>query len=447
MSGFQYDLVVIGAGSAGVRCSRIASGLGAKVAVIENRYLGGTCVNVGCIPKKLFVYASQFPELLAAANGYGWKMEQQGLNWNTLRDAKTKEIKRLNGIYQSILDKAGVDAYSGTAQITGPHSVVVDGQTLNAERIVIATGGWPNENVYPGAELAVNSNAVFDLPELPRRVIVEGGGYIAVEFAGIFNGLGCDTSLIYRGTQFLRGFDDDVRSFLAKEMHEKGVQLNFSTEIAAIEKRDDGALDVRFADGGSTVVDMVFSAIGRRPMTDGLGLENVDVHRRPDGTIVVNDNFQTSEPSIYALGDVVGRMPLTPVALNEGMALAKYLYAQQPINLNYDTIPTAVFSQPEVATVGYTEVGARHRFGEIEVFKSDFRPLKHTLSGLPERTLMKLIVAKESQKVVGCHMVGEHAAEIMQGIAIGINMGATKQDFDATVGIHPSAAEEFVTMR
>lgn len=447
MSEFEYDLVVVGAGSAGVRCSRVASSLGAKVAIIENRYLGGTCVNVGCIPKKLFVYASQFPELVAAAKGYGWTMEQQGLNWAALRDAKTREIKRLNGVYQSILDKASVHAYTGTARITGPHSVEVDGKSLVTQKIVIATGGWPNLNVYPGAELAVTSNDVFDLPELPQRVIVEGGGYIAVEFAGIFNGLGCETSLIYRGTQFLRGFDDDIRSFLAKEMHEKGVELNFSTEIAGIERRDDGALDVRFANGGSAVVDMVFSAIGRRPMTDGLGLENVNVHCNANGTIVINDCFQTSEPSIYALGDVVGRMPLTPVALNEGMALAKYLFAKQPISLNYDTIPTAVFSQPEVATVGFTEVGARHRFGEIEVFKSEFRPLKHTLSGLPERTLMKLIVVKESQKVVGCHMVGEHAAEIMQGIAIAMNMGATKQDFDATVGIHPSAAEEFVTMR
>lgn len=447
MSDFQYDLVVIGAGSAGVRCSRVASQLGAKVAVIENRYLGGTCVNVGCIPKKLFVYASQFPEMLSAAKGYGWNMEQQGFDWDLLRNAKTKEIDRLNGVYQSILANAGVDIYRGTAEITDAHTVTVDDQVLSANSVVIATGGWPNKNVYPGADLAVTSNEVFDLPRLPKRVIVEGGGYIAVEFAGIFNGLGCETALIYRGTQFLRGFDDDIRAFLAKEMHEKGVRLNFSTEITGIEKRDDESLEVTFADGQKSVVDMVFSAIGRRAMTDNLGLDNVNVQRRGGGTIVVNESFQTSEPSIYALGDVVGRMPLTPVALNEGMALAKYLFAGEPINLNYDAIPTAVFSQPEVATVGLTEVGARHRYGEVEIFKSEFRPLKHTLSGLTERTLMKLIVAKESQKVVGCHMVGEHAAEIMQGVAIAINMGATKRDFDATVGIHPSAAEEFVTMR
>lgn len=447
MSDFQYDLVVIGAGSAGVRCARIAAGLGAKVAIIENRYLGGTCVNVGCIPKKLFVYASQFPELLAAAKGFGWNMQQGELDWHHLREAKTREISRLNGVYQNILDKAQAEIFTGTATIIDPHSVRVGEQQLTSKHIVIATGGWPNKNVYPGAEFATTSNEVFDLPSLPKRVIVEGGGYIAVEFAGIFNGLGCDTTLVYRGNQFLRGFDDDIRSFLAKEMHEKGVALNFSTEITAIDKHDNGSLTVTFADGRSTVTDMVFSAIGRRPMVDDLGLENVDVHRNANGTIIVNESFQTSEPSIYALGDVVGRMPLTPVALNEGMALAKFLFAKEPIRLKYDAIPTAVFSQPELATVGLTEVGARHEYGEIEVFKSEFRPLKHTLSGLTERTLMKLIVAKDSQKVVGCHMVGEHAAEIMQGIAIAINMGATKKDFDATVGIHPSAAEEFVTMR
>lgn len=447
MSDFQYDLVVIGAGSAGVRCSRVASQLGAKVAVIENRYLGGTCVNVGCIPKKLFVYASQFPEMLAAAKGYGWQMQQQSFAWDVLRDAKTNEIKRLNGVYRSILGNAGVDLYEGTAEITDAHTVAVDGKALSTSKIVIATGGWPNRNIYPGAELAVTSNEVFDLTEFPKRVVVEGGGYVAIEFAGIFNGLGCDTSLVYRGEQFLRGFDDDIRAFLAKEMREKGVRLNFKTEIAGIVKRKDGALEVTFDDGQKTVVDMVLSAIGRRVMTDGLGLENVNVHCNSRGNITVDENFQTSEPSIYALGDVVGRMPLTPVALNEGMALAKHLFAAEPITLNYDAIPTAVFSQPEIATVGLTEVGARHRYGDVEIFKSEFKPLKHTLSGLTERTLMKLIVVKDSQKVVGCHMVGEHAAEIMQGVAIAVNMGATKQDFDATVGIHPSAAEEFVTMR
>lgn len=447
MSDFQYDLVVIGAGSAGVRCSRVASQLGAKVAIIENRYLGGTCVNVGCIPKKLFVYASQFPEMLAAARGYGWQMQQQGFDWDVLRNAKSKEIERLNGVYRSILENAGVDLYEGTAEITGAHTVAVDGKALSTSKIVIATGGWPNENVYPGADLAITSNEVFDMAELPKRVIVEGGGYVAIEFAGVFNGLGCDTSIVYRGEQFLRGFDDDIRAFLAKEMREKGVKLNFNTEIAAIAKRDDGTLDVTFKDGQKTAADMVLSAIGRRVMTDGLGLENVNVHRNSRGNITVDGNFQTTEPSIYALGDVVGRMPLTPVALNEGMALAKFLFAGKPIALNYDAIPTAVFSQPEIATVGLTEVGARHLYGEIEVFKSEFKPLKHTVSGLTERTLMKLIVVKDSQKVVGCHMVGEHAAEIMQGIAIAVNMGATKQDFDATVGIHPSAAEEFVTMR
>lgn len=446
-SEFDYDLLVIGAGSGGVRCARVAAQLGASVAIVESRYLGGTCVNVGCVPKKLFVYASQFPELMAAAQGFGWDFEQRSFDWPQLRDNKTNEISRLNGIYEGLLDKVGATIIRGHGKLLGGNRVEVEGQIITARFIVLATGGWPKKNQYPGAEFAVTSNEVFSLSKWPKRVLVEGGGYIAVEFAGIFNGLGCDTRLIYRSELFLRGFDQDVRVFLAEEMRKKHLSLDFQTEIQSIEKLPDEALCVTFTNGQQTTVDLVFSAIGRTPMVDNLGLEHTQVQLNGRGEVQVNDQFQTADPHIFALGDLVGRLPLTPVALREGTALAKFLFANTPVAMRYDGVPTAVFSQPEVATVGLTEEQARARYVEIEVFNSQFRPLKHTLSGLSERTLMKLVVDKASQRVLGCHMVGEHAAEIMQGVAIAVNMGATKQQFDDTIGIHPSAAEEFVTMR
>lgn len=447
MEQFDYDLAVIGAGSAGVRLARTAAQMGAKVVVIENRYLGGTCVNVGCVPKKLFVYAAQFNEEFVAAEGYGWQVQRQGFTWSTLRDNKTREIERLNGVYASLLDNTGVTVISGTATIVGPHRVRVGEDIIRCERIAIATGGWPNKGTYPGADLVVDSNEVFDLESLPESVLVEGGGYIAVEFAGIFNGLGCQTELVYRGPLFLRNFDQDISLFLAAEMRQKGVKLRFDARIERLDKMADGKICVTFDDSSTQVVDMVFSAIGRRPLLDGLGLENTQVQTNEDGTVAVDANFQTHEPSIFALGDVVGRMPLTPVALAEAMALARYLFQNAPVALNYDGVPTAVFSQPEIATVGLSEEQARAKYPAVEVFSSQFRPLKHTLSGAPEKTLMKMIVDKATQKVLGCHMIGTNAAEIMQGMAVAINMGATKQDFDRTVGIHPSAAEEFVTMR
>lgn len=448
MSQFDYDLLVIGAGSAGVRCARVAAELGARVVVIENRYMGGTCVNVGCIPKKLFFYASRFQEHFESASGFGWTVEPGTLDWNILRDSKTEEIQRLNRVYESILEKAGVDIVTGSAQILGPQSVSVTGETLSSRYLVIATGGWPRLGQYPGAEFAINSNDVFYLEKLPQRILIEGGGFVAVEFAGIFHGMGCEVELVYRGEPFLRGFDDDIRTFLAQQMREKGIELRFRTEIASIACDDaTGIRKVTFNDGRQSEFDTVLSAIGRRPMTDGLNLERVGVRTGQGGSVEVDDQFRTSVPSIFALGDVVGRMPLTPVALKEGAALAQFLFRDEPVRLDYHKIAAAVFSQPEVATIGLSEADARASYGEVDIYKTSFKPLMHTLSGLPDRALMKLVVRRSDQVVVGCHMVGDHAGEIMQGIAIAVTMGATKQDFDNTVAIHPTAAEEFVTMR
>lgn len=443
---YDYDLLVIGAGSAGVRLARMAAQFKVRVAVVESRYMGGTCVNVGCVPKKLFVYAAQFSSEVEAAAGFGWQVPEPVFDWSVLRDNKTREIERLNQIYGNLLDNSGVTVLRDHARIVDPHRVQVGDQVVSCERIAITTGGWPQKNSYPGAELAITSNDVFSLERLPERVLVEGGGYIAVEFAGIFNGLGCSTELIYRGPLFMRGFDEDLRHFLAAQMREKGVDLRFNSEIQSITKSSNG-LQVQFVDGAITEVDCVFSALGRRPMLDDLGLENTAVCLTEAGTVAVNEHFQTDEPSIYALGDVVGHKALTPVALEEAMALARFLYDGQNALLDYDKVPTAVFSQPELATVGLSETEAKARGYQVQIFRSEFRPLKHTLSGLGERAMIKLVVDQPSQRVLGCHMVGEHGAEIMQGLAVAINMGATKQDFDRTLGIHPSLAEEFVTMR
>ncbi|WP_075187957.1 glutathione-disulfide reductase [Teredinibacter haidensis] len=451
---FDYDLFVIGAGSGGVRASRIASQLGARVAIAEDLYLGGTCVNVGCVPKKLFVYASHFREDYEAAKGFGWSHGDISFDWNTLRDSKTQEIQRLNGVYDSILSNAGVEIIHGRATIAGKNAVTVGDKTYSAKNILIATGSWPRKPSYSGAEYTIDSNAFFYLEQLPKRVIVEGGGYIAVEFAGILNSLGCETELVYRGSLFLRNFDNEVRSFVAEQIQKKGIKLSFNSQIQKITKNEDGSLNVdvecQKADGAHSQtqqVDAVVTAIGRKPKSENLGLESVGVEQKVDGCIAVNDNFETSVPGIYALGDVIGRMQLTPVALAEGMALARYIFNDQPININYDNIPTAVFCQPNIGTVGYTEEHAKELGYQLEIYKSTFKPMKHTLSGIDERTFMKLIVDKESRKVLGVHMVGPDAGEILQGIAIAIKAGATKEDFDSTIGIHPTAAEEFVTMR
>ena len=447
MSAYDFDLFVIGAGSGGVRASRMAASFGAKVAVAEDTYLGGTCVNVGCVPKKLFVYGSQVPEEVQGAAGYGWDIAEPKFDWPTLRDNKTKEIQRLNGIYGNLLKNAGVELIDGRATIVDPHTVAVNGKNYSAERILVATGGWPTYPDIPGAEHMISSNEAFYLDEFPQRVMVLGGGYIAVEFAGIFNGLGAKTELIYRGPLFLRGFDKEIREFTAKEVAQKGVQLTFDTNIESIEKLPSGELIVKLTDGSERVVDCVMAATGRAPKIEGLGLENTAVQINKNGTLAVNDDYQTDEPSIYAIGDVIGGLELTPVALAEGMALAKTLYNNQPTKVDYDNIATAVFCQPNIATVGLTEEQALERGLRVRVYCSSFRPMKNTLSGSPERMLMKLLVDDSNDKVIGCHMVGHEAGELIQGLAVAIKAGATKSDFDATIGIHPTAAEEFVTMR
>ncbi|MBY4676679.1 glutathione-disulfide reductase [Marinobacterium arenosum] len=447
MRPFDYDLFVIGAGSGGVRASRMAAAMGVRVAVAEDRHIGGTCVNVGCVPKKLFVYASQFAEEFEQAAGYGWQLANAEFDWATLRDNKNAEIERLNGIYRNLLANSGCELIEGHATIKGPHTVSVAGRDYSTERILIATGGWPFVPDIPGHEHAISSNEVFYLEQFPKRAIVVGGGYIAVEFAGIFAGLGATTKLVYRGELFLRGFDAEVRRFAAEEIGKKGVSLAFNSDISAIEKLPDGTLKVTFNDGSSELTDCVLYATGRVPKVAGLGLENTRIRQQANGAILVDQQFQTDEPSIYAIGDVIDRMQLTPVALAEGMQLVKRLYGEAGPAVDYQLIPTAVFSQPNIATVGLTEVQARAQYGEVEVYKSNFRAMKQTLAGGQERTFMKLLVDKASDRVVGVHMVGPDAGEIIQGIAIALKAGATKQVFDATIGIHPTAAEEFVTMR
>jgi glutathione reductase (NADPH) len=446
MSDKDYDLFVIGAGSGGVRAARMAAGFGARVAVAEDRYLGGTCVNVGCVPKKLYVYASQFSHGFEDARGFGWDSEIPAFDWATLRDNKKTEISRLNEIYRNLLSGVEVDSIDGRARITGPNSVIVNDKEYTAEKILIATGGWPYIPEFPGREYAVSSNEVFDLDEFPKRLVVVGGGYIAVEFAGIFNGLGSQVTQLYRGPLFLRGFDADIRAHAAQEIRKSGVDLRFEVNVESITRSADG-LEVALSDGTSVTADTVLYATGRKPHLDGLGLENVNVTLNQSGYVEVDKEFRTSEDSIFALGDVIGGMELTPVALGEGMAFARRQFNTMDTNVEYDFIPTAVFCQPNIGTVGFTEHDARAEFGDITLFKSTFNPMKHTISGRDEQTFMKLIVDKASDRVVGIHMMGPDAGEIIQGMAIALKAGATKAIFDNTVGIHPTAAEEFVTMR
>ena len=447
MSQYDYDLFVIGAGSGGVRAARMAATMGVKVAIAEDRYLGGTCVNVGCVPKKLYVYGSHFSEDFHDAAAYGWQSKAPKFNWPTLRDNKSTEIKRLNGVYENLLANSGATLIDGRATIVDANTVEVNNQQITAERILIATGSWPFVPEFPGSENVLTSNEIFDLDTFPKRIIVVGGGYIAVEFAGIFNGLGAQTRLLYRRDLFLRGFDQDVRAFVAEEVAKKGVELSFNSDIEHIEKLESGELKVFLNTGEETVADVVLYATGRTANTQGLGIEKVGLKTRSDGAIEVEGHFQTNVPSIYALGDVIGRVQLTPVALAEGMSLVKHLYQGDDSLPDYNTIPTAVFCQPNIGTVGISEEEARERYQEIDIYRSAFRPLKHTLSGSEERYLMKMIVDKQTDKVLGVHMVGSDAGEIIQGIAIAIKAGATKAVFDQTIGIHPTSAEEFVTMR
>jgi len=446
MSSYDFDLFVIGAGSGGVRASRMAAAMGAKVAVAEERHLGGTCVNIGCVPKKLMVYASHFAEEFEDAAGFGWTVGPRNFDWSTLIANKNCEITRLNGIYERLLTDAGVEIVEGRAVLEGPHSVVVAGRRITAKYILIATGGLPVRPTEPGQELGIVSDDVFFLEKQPERLLVAGGGYIAVEFAGVFAGLGSKVTQLYRGDLFLRGFDDDLRKALAAEMPKKHVDLRFKTIIEWTVKTSNGLL-AELSGGQTLEVDQILYAIGRRPNTAALGLEAAGVAVDGKGGIVVDAHFRTSVPSIYALGDVTNRVQLTPVALAEGMAVAKTLFGGQPTSVDYADIPTAVFSQPPIGTVGLSEAVARKLYGAVDIYRSSFRPMKHTLSGRDETTMMKLVVERQTQRVVGAHMLGPDAAEIVQGLGIALKAGATKQVFDATIGIHPTAAEEFVTMR
>lgn len=447
MAEFDFDLFVIGAGSGGVRAGRMAAAMGVRVGMAEDRYLGGTCVNVGCVPKKLFVYGSHFTEDFENAAGFGWTVGKPTFDWPTLRDNKTKEIERLNGIYRNMLVNSGVNLIDGRARISGPNSVTVAGKAYTAERILIATGGWPFVPDFPGNEHVISSNEVFYLDQFPKRAIVVGGGYIAVEFAGIFAGLGADTSLIYRGDMFLRGFDQEVREFTAAEVAKKNVDLHFGTNIEKIEKQRDGSLRAYLTDGSVLEADTIMYATGRVPNVTDLGLENINLEQANNGAIQVNDQFQTAEPSVYAIGDVIDRVQLTPVALAEGMALVRNLYDGQNQQVDYDLIATAVFCQPNIGTVGLSEEKSRELYANVDVYKSSFRAMKHTISGSDEKTFMKMLVDRDTDKVLGVHMVGPDAGEIIQGIAVALKAGATKAVFDSTIGIHPTAAEEFVTMR
>jgi glutathione reductase (NADPH) len=445
---YDYDLFVIGAGSGGVRAARMSAQYGARVAVAEERYLGGTCVNAGCVPKKLFVYAAEFAQAFRDSAGFGWQLADAQFHWPTLRDNKNREIDRLNGIYGGLLDKAGVTLIEGSATIAAPNRVHVDGREYSARYILVAVGGWPWMPTIPGGELAISSNEVFHLDEFPRRVIVVGGGYIAVEFAGIFNGLGAKTHLIYRGELFLKNFDKDVRTGLAAQMTAQGIQLHFDNDVVSIEKNPDGSLNATLGNGDCLEVDAVMYATGRKPKTSGLGLENTAVALDDSGAIKVDDRFATTEASIFAIGDVIDRVPLTPVAINEAMVLADNLFNGGNNSMDYTNIPTAVFSQPAIGTVGLSEADARARFGDnISIYRTDFKPMKQTLAGGNDRVMMKLVVDKLTDRVLGCHMLGDAAGEIIQGLAVAIKAGATKRGFDATVGVHPTAAEEFVTMR
>jgi len=444
---YDLDLFVIGAGSGGVRASRIAASLGARVAVAEERYLGGTCVNVGCIPKKLLVYASEFSEAFEDSAGFGWTVGERRFDWNKLIANKNIEIARLNGVYEHLLTKAGVRIIRSRARIADAHTIEVGGERITTKYILVATGGWPMEPDVPGVELAITSNEAFFLERVPERIVIVGGGYVGLEFAGIFHGLGTSVTLIYRGELFLRGFDEDLRLELATEMRKRGIDLRFKSLVDRIDRSSDGSVRVTLNQGAPVDASMIMFATGRTPNTHGLGLESVGVKLDGEGAIVVDRFSRTSAENIYAVGDVTNRVNLTPVAIAEGRAVAETLFGKRAMSVDYDNVPSAVFSQPPIGTVGLTEAQARERFGEIEVYRANFRPLKHTLSGRDERTLMKLVVDRKTDRVVGCHMMGTDAGEIIQGFAVAIQCGATKAQFDATIGIHPTAAEEFVTMR
>jgi len=442
---YDYDLFTIGAGSGGVRASRYAANYGARVAIAEERYLGGTCVNAGCIPKKLFAYAAHFRDELEDAKGYGWSAGTPAFDWPALVANKDREIARLNAAYETTLKAAGVKIIRARATVVDPHTVAVDGRHVTARYILIATGGWPVKPSIPGAALGFTSNEAFHLAGLPARIVIVGGGYVAVEFASIFHGLGVETTLVYRGERLLKSFDADLGTFLSERMREKGIRVRFKSDIAAI--AGNAPLTATLMDGTALDCDAVMLATGRAPNAGGLGLERAGVRLSDSGAVVVDADYGTNVPSIHAIGDVTDRVLLTPVAIAEGMVVADKLFRAGGRSVSYENIPTAIFSNPNVATVGLSEAQARARGLEIAVFKSVFKPLKQTLSARAEKMLMKLVVGKAGGRVLGMHMVGPDAGEIIQGFAVAMNCGVTKSQLDATIGIHPTMAEEFVTMR
>ncbi len=447
MRSFDFDLFVIGGGSGGVRAARMAAQRGARVALAEAAELGGTCVNVGCIPKKLYSYAAGYAEAFEEAAGYGWKLpEAPQFDWSLLKAQRAREIGRLNGVYGTLLQSAGVKLVTGWAQLVDAHTVEVDGQRHTARHLLIATGGTPFVPELPGREHIVISDAMFDLDPFPKRLLVVGGGYIACEFASIFNSLGAQVTQVHRRGHVHTGFDEDVRQFLSSEMGKAGVDLVLSTEVKSI-TRGAGGLEVLLSRGRQIEVDTVLFATGRVPNTQGLCLEAAGVEIDERGAVAVDAHYRTSVPSIYAVGDVSTSVQLTPVALAEAMVVVDALFGERRRRMDYEFIPTAVFTHPNIGTCGYSESDARAKYGKISVYCSEFKALRHTLSGSTERTFMKLVVDKASDRVVGLHMVGADAGEIVQGFAVAMRAGATKALFDSTIGIHPTAAEEFVTMR
>jgi glutathione reductase (NADPH) len=446
MPRYDFDLFTIGAGSGGVAGTRRAGAYGARTAICEELRVGGTCVLRGCVPKKLLVYGSEFASAFADAPGFGWTVPEATHDWSALIAAKDKELDRLHGIYINMLKNAKVEIIDGRGIVVDPHTVEVNGKTYTAENIMIAVGGWPETPKLPGIEHVISSNEALDLKERPKRIVIVGGGYIAVEFAGIFNGFGSEVVEIIRQPELLRGFDEDLRVHLGGEMRIRGVDIRGNTQIARIDKTGSG-YTVTTTAGGKIETDCVMYATGRAPNTKGLGLAEIGVEMKENGAIKVDEWQRTSVKNIYAVGDVTDRINLTPVAIGEGRAIAETLYNNNPISMDHADVPSAVFSQPPIGTVGLTEDQARKQYGEVDVYQARFKPMKNTLSGRDERTFMKLVVDAKSDRVVGCHMLGPDSPEIIQGVAIAVKCGATKKQFDATVGIHPSAAEEFVTMR
>jgi len=426
-----------------VRASRIAASYGARVAVAESGRFGGTCVNVGCIPKKLFAYAAHYREDFEVARSFGWTTGEPSFDWKVLVANKDREIARLNGVYESLLTGAGVTILRGRASVVDAHTVEVNGARHAAKHILVATGSWPQVPQIPGRELAITSNEAFFLEALPRRALVVGGGYIALEFASIFNGLGVETTLAYRGPRLLRGFDAELGEHIASEMRKKGIVIRLQSNPARLER----GIRITYEDGSTQETDLVLFATGRKPNTAGLGLEGAGVKLDREGAVVVDAYSRSSVASVHAIGDVANRLNLTPVATAEGMGLAKTLFRNEPTPVDHVNVATAVFSDPNIATVGLSEEAARASHGAVDVYKTSFRALKHTLGDHEERTFMKLVVDAASQRVLGAHMIGPDAGEIIQGVAIAVKLGATKAQFDATIGIHPTAAEEFVTMR